>query len=191
MTSLYCAAMTDAPTGPTPTDEHGTDAAPASPSRPEDEPKAVLELREKIEATLAKIYEDYVADESGMYVVGLDTARVFIVPTWLDEDTTVIRLFAITNMDVPVTKELTSYLLAKNLEFVFGAFALDIDRGAVWFTHNLLGEFTAPQEMEATLAAVSETAAEYDNEIKAKFGGRLYTEAPEESVPSPAVPGYL
>lgn len=182
MTSLYCAAMTDAAIP-----EEDRTTMP----RPEDEPKLVVELREKIEATLADMYEDYVADERGMYVVGLDTARVFIVPTWLDDETTVIRLFAITNLDVPVTQELANYLLAKNLEFVFGAFALDIDRGAVWFTHNLLGEFTAPEEMVATLAAVSETAAEYDNEIKSKFGGRLYTEAPEESVPSPAVPGYL
>jgi hypothetical protein len=186
MASLYCAEMADAP------DTNATDGGVRGGSpRPEAEPQRVVELREKIEKTLSGLYEDYVADERGMYVVGLDTARVFIVPTWLDEQTTVIRLFAITNLDVPVTNELTSYLLAKNLEFVFGAFALDAERGAVWFTHNLLGEFTAPEEIEATLAAVSATAAEYDNEIKSKFGGRLYTEAPEESVPSPAVPGYL
>jgi hypothetical protein len=186
MASLYCAEMTDAP-------ESGASGAEATapPSRPGTEPKAVRELRTRIEKTLSDLYEDYVADESGMYVVGLDTARVFIVPTWLDEDTTVIRLFAITNLDVPVTHELTSYLLTKNLEFVFGAFALDVAQGAVWFTHNLLGEFTAPEEFEATLAAVAETAAEYDNEIKSTFGGRLYTETPEESVPTPAVPGYL
>lgn len=178
--------MTDAPEA-NETDEEG----PSAPTRPEDEPKLVGELRQRIEKTLSELYEDYVEDESGMYVVGLDTARVFIVPTWLDEETTVIRLFAITNLDVPVTHELSSYLLTKNLEFVFGAFALDVERGAVWFTHNLLGEFTAPEEFEATLAAVAETAAEYDNEIKSTFGGRLYTETPEESVPSPAVPGYL
>lgn len=159
--------------------------------RPKGEPERVVALREKIESTLERLYEGYLADERGMYVLGLDTARVFVVPTWLDEETTVIRLFAVTNLDVPVTQELMSYLLAKNLEFVFGAFALDEERGAVWFTHNLLGEFTASEEIEVTLAAVSETADEYDNEIKSKFGGRLYTEAPEDFVPTPAVPGYL
>lgn len=177
--------MTDAP------DRSDTSAAPEAKADGDDEPKLVTELRRKIEETLERLYEDYVADDRGMYVVGLDTARVFVAPTWLDEETTVIRLFAITNLDVPVTPDLMSYLLAKNLEFVIGAFALDEQRGAVWFTHNLLGEFTAPEELEATLAAVSETAAEYDNEIKATFGGRLYTEAPEESIPTPAVPGYL
>ena len=186
MTSLYCAGMADAPEEP---DTAG--AAEYPKPRPKDEPAGVVALREKIDATLERVYQGYVADERGMYVLGLETARVFIVPTWLDEETTVIRLFAVTNLDVPVTQELMAYLLAKNLEFVFGAFALDADQGAVWFTHNLLGAFTAPEEIEATVAAVSETADEYDNEIKSLFGGRLYTEAPQDAVPPPALPGYL
>jgi hypothetical protein len=159
--------------------------------RPKGEPAHVTEQREKIEKTLGELYHGYGVDPNGMYVLALETARVFIVPTWLDDDTTVIRLFAITNLDVPITSELMGYLLAKNLEFVFGAFALDEDQGAVWFTHNLLGEFAAPEEIEAALVAVSQTADEHDNEIKALFGGRLYTDAPEDAVPSPAVPGYL
>ena len=186
MTSLYCARMADAPETPQ-ADEGERYPKP----RPKDEPSLVVDLREKIESTLEKLYSGYVIDAHGNYVVGVDTARVFIVPTWLDEDTTVIRLFAITNLDVPVSEDLMRYLLAKNLEFVFGAFALDVEQRAVWFTHNLLGAFTAPEEIEATLAAVAETADEYDNEIKAKFGGRLYTEAPEQSLPVPVTPGYL
>lgn len=184
MTSLYCAGMADAP-------EHGVEHDRYPRPRPRGEPERVVARRKMIESTLQDVYEGYVVDDHGMYVLGLETARIFIVPTWLDETTTVIRLFAITNLDVPVSSKLTTYLLTKNLEFVFGAFALDVDRGAVWFTHNLLGEFAAPEEFEATLAAVSQTADEYDREIKQLFGGRLYTDAPEESVPSPAVPGYL
>ena len=176
--------MTDAPGK-----DAGEDSYPKP--RPEGEPAHVLLQREKIEKTLEQLYDSYGVNRQGMYVLGLETACVFIVPTWLDDDTTVIRLFAITNLDLPVTSELMEYLLTKNLEFVFGAFALDSDRGAVWFTHNLLGEFAAREEFEAALAAVAETVDEHDNEIKARFGGRLYTDAPERSVPAPAVPGYL
>ena len=100
-------------------------------------------------------------------------------------------MFAITNMDVPVSAALTSYLLEKNLEFVFGGFALDVPRGAVWFNHNLLGEFTTPEAFEATVAAVAETANEYDDVICERFGGRLYTDETARSVPTPATPGYL
>ena len=150
-----------------------------------------MKLRETIEAALGSMVEGYAADDHGNYVLGLESARVFVVPAWVEDDKTVIRVFAITNLDVPVTAELTKYLLEKNMEFVFGGFALDVENGAVWFNHNLLGDFVAPEELEATMAAVAHTADQFDDEIKGRFGGRLYVEAPEDAVPSPAVPGYL
>jgi hypothetical protein len=159
--------------------------------RPEGEPSAVVKLRELIETTLDGMVDGYACDEHGNYVLGLESARVFIVPAWLDENQTVIRVFAITNLDVPVTAELTRYLLEKNMEFVFGGFALDVENGAVWFNHNLLGDFAAPEQLEATMAAVAHTADQFDDEIKASFGGRLYVEGPGSAVPSPPSPGYL
>lgn len=159
--------------------------------RPAGEPEAVVKLRGMIETTLSSMVEGYGADDHGNYVLGLESARVFVVPAWVEEDKTVIRVFAITNLDVPVTAELTRYLLEKNMEFVFGGFALDVENGAVWFNHNLLGDFVAPEELETTMAAVAHTADQFDDEIKGRFGGRLYVEAPEDAVPSPAIPGYL
>ena len=177
----------------TPTPTEGENAAPqALPKpRPEGEPPAVVKLRELIEATLDSMVDSYAVDDHGNYVLGLETARVFVVPAWLGEDKTVIRVFAITNLGVPVTAELTKYLLEKNMEFVFGGFALDTESGAVWFNHNLLGDFAVPEQLEATMAAVAHTADQYDDEIKGRFGGRLYVEAPENAVPSPTSPGYL
>jgi hypothetical protein len=144
-----------------------------------------------IEGKLAEVMERYVADEHGAYIVGAQSARVFVVPAWIDGGPSVIRVFAITNVDVPITSELTTYLLTTNLEFVFGAFALDISNGAVWFNHNLLGDYAAPEELEATISAVAQTADKHDDEIKQRFGGRLYVEAPAESLPTPPSPGYL
>jgi hypothetical protein len=159
--------------------------------RPAGEPEKVVQVRAIIESKLEAMFERYLVDQHGNYVLGLETARVFIVPTWLENGATVVRVFAITNLDVPVTAELTSYLLAKNLDFVFGGFALDVDNGAVWFNHNVLGDFMAAEELEATLSAVAQTANQFDDEIKSRFGGRLYVETPDEAVPTPATPGYL
>lgn len=159
--------------------------------RPKDEPEKVVELRVLIEAKLAEMVDRYFVDEHGNYILGIASARVFIVPTWIENGATVIRVFAITNLDVPVTAELTSWLLQKNLEFVFGGFALDTGAGAIWFNHNILGDYAHPEQLEATLAAVVQTADEYDDEIKKRFGGRLYVETKDESVPTPATPGYL
>jgi hypothetical protein len=148
-------------------------------------------VRGVIEGKLEAMFERYLVDQHGNYVLGLETARVFIVPTWLENGATVVRVFAITNLDVPVTADLTSFLLAKNLDFVFGGFALDVDNGAVWFNHNVLGDFMAAEELEATISAVAHTANQFDDEIKGRFGGRLYVETPTEAVPTPATPGYL
>ena len=171
-------------------------AAPLQPElhpkpRPQGEPEAATKIREMIEGTLKYMLDRYVVDDFGSYVFGFDSARVFVVPTWVEHGPSVIRVFAITNMDVPITAGLTTYLLEKNLEFVFGGFALDAARGAVWFNHNLLGDFTTPEAFEATVAAVAETANEYDDVISERFGGRLYTEDSAKAVPTPATPGYL
>ena len=169
----------------------GVEAEPHPKPRPEGEPPGVVKIREVVEQQLAKMFDRYLVNEQGNYVLGLDTPRVFVVPTWLEDEQTVIRIFAITNLDVPVTAGLTSWLLAQNLEFVLGAFALDVDNGAVWFNHNLLGESMAPEEFESSLAAVAQTANRFDNEIKDRFGGRLYVEGPSSAVPSPPSHGYL
>ena len=184
MTSLYCATMA--------TEPKIEDSGENYPKpRPEGEPAAVVKARELVEAQLAKMFERYLVNEQGNYVLGLDTARVFVVPTWLEDEQTVIRIFAITNLEVPVTAALTNYLLAQNLEFVLGAFALDAQNGAVWFNHNLLGDHMAAEEFESSLAAVASTADRFDDEIKERFGGRLYVEGPGSAVPSPPSPGYL
>ncbi|MDQ3915277.1 MAG: YbjN domain-containing protein [Actinomycetota bacterium] len=185
--------MPDDP-APAPAPDDVPAAAPAATlpkPRPEGEPEGVVALRELIEKKLSEIAGTYLVDQHGNYVVGLQSARSFVVPTWLENGMTVVRVFAITNLGVPVTAELTRWLLAKNLEFVFGAFALDVENGAVWFNHNLLGGFLAPEELEATIAAVIETANRFDDEIKSSFGGRLYVEGAEDAVPPPPAPGYL
>ena len=50
--------------------------------RPKDEPDKVVELRGLIEAKLAELVDQYFVDEHGNYIVGIASARVFIVPTW-------------------------------------------------------------------------------------------------------------
>jgi Putative bacterial sensory transduction regulator len=190
---LYCAEMAkkkaETEPGPATRPTEGADKMPKP--RPKGEPDKVVEIRGLIEAKLAEMVDLYFTDDHGNYVLGIASARVFIVPTWIESGSTIIRVFAITNLDVPVTPELTQWLLEKNLEFVFGGFALDGKAGAVWFNHNMLGDFAHPEQLEATLAAVAQTADQYDDEIKERFGGRLYVETPDESVPIPDTPGYL
>ncbi|HVF52876.1 MAG TPA: hypothetical protein VNC78_04630 [Actinomycetota bacterium] len=158
--------------------------------RPPGEPAEIVELRELIEAELAKLVEMYGA-HGGSYLLGFQSARVFVVPAALESGATVIRVFAITNVDVPVSAGLNEYLVTKNLDFVCGSFALDAEHGAVWFNHNLLGKFAQPEELQATIVMIAETADRFDDEIKSTFGGRLYAESPDQAIAPPNTPGYL
>jgi hypothetical protein len=150
-----------------------------------------VKLRELIEAKLTEMSNRYLVDVNGNYIVGLESARIFVMPAWIPNGPTIVRIFAITNLDVPVTIELAAYLLGKNLEFILGGFALDADNGAVWLAHNLLGDSLTPEELEAAVAAIASSADVEDDEIKRRFGGRLYVESPDESVSPPPTPGYL
>ena len=188
--SLYCASMPEDAQQPTTTPTEPAEDKYPKP-RPSGEPDKVVALRELIEKKLVEILEGYGVDPKGGYVFGYESARIFVVPAWLPDERTVVRVFAITNLEVPVTGQLTTYLLAKNLDFVIGAFAVDEEAGAVWFNHNLLGEYLVSDELEATLAAVAQTANELDDEIKQRFGGRLYAEDPTAKISPPHTPGYL
>jgi type III secretion system-like peptide-binding chaperone len=170
--------------------EPGATAEALPKPRPPGEPANIVKLREMIEAELVKLV-DFYAEQDGSYVIGYQSARVFVVPAWLQGGATVIRIFSITNLDVPVSGELATFLMTKNLDFVAGAFALDAAAGAVWFNHNLLGEYVMPEELQAAIVMVAETADEYDDQIKAQFGGRLYIESPDDAIAPPSTPGYL
>jgi hypothetical protein len=141
---------------------------------------AVGALREKLEGYLAEHFGTYVVDRDGDFHVDYESARVFVCPRDWQGKRTVVSIFSVTNVDVPITEELTHFLVAENLSLLFGHFALrDAENeplGDVWFAHTLLGDFLDADELVTALSSVARTANKYDDIIKARFGGRLYTE---------------
>ncbi|MBM4437680.1 MAG: YbjN domain-containing protein [Actinobacteria bacterium] len=139
---------------------------------------SVDELRGVLESYLNEHFGAYHVDDEGDFFIEYESARVFVCPrTWSGEGQshTVVQLFSVTNVDVPVTDELTRFLATQNLNLLFGHFALRDDQ--VWFGHTLLGDFLDADELVTALSTVARTANRYDEEIKERFGGRLYTEA--------------
>jgi len=139
----------------------------------------IQELRGTLESYLNEHFGHYNVDPEGDFVVEYESARVYICPrTWSDNgDHTVVQLFSVTNVEVPITKELTDFLSTENLSLLFGHFALHDKEREVWFGHTLLGDFLDPEELVTALSAVARAANKYDDLIKERFGGRLYTEA--------------
>ncbi len=133
-------------------------------------------LRKTIEEDLKETFGSYQVDKDGDFVLTHESVITWIRPAEWIQGQTVVNVFSITNVGMDVTPELTKFLATENSKFVFGAFALDETRPSVLFRQTLLGDFLQRKELEAAIAAVVLTANQYDDQIKQRFGGRLFTE---------------
>lgn len=142
-------------------------------------------VRGRIGEVLRQIVAGYEVDAAGAFSFRMESTRVFVVPVPFDGEGTLVRVFAITNLDLDLSHELASYLLTANLRFPFGAFSYDAEHRAVWFEHCLLGDHMSREALRAVIQTVAALGDKLDDDIHSKFGGRRFTDAPNEMVPPP------
>jgi hypothetical protein len=150
----------------------------------------VATARARVEPALHAMFPELVTMPDGGYAVDAGSVRVFVTLR-LVEGAVLVRVFSITNLDVPVDGELPAYLLGVNFGLSLGRFSLDAGRRAVWFDHVLTAEQLDDATLTRTIATVAGTADRYDDEIKARFGGRTFREdgSPVDEVAKLAEPG--
>ncbi|MCZ7536617.1 MAG: YbjN domain-containing protein [Acidimicrobiia bacterium] len=148
---------------------------------------------------LSKLLEPnkFEVDSDGDFTFPFKSTRVWVAPRGLPGGPLVVRVFAVTNVDIDPTPALGLFLSETNFALAFGRFALDAPRRAVWFEETLLGDFVADEELTFVVQIVASTADQFDDRIAAAFGGRVFN-SPEsagaaEEVPSekPGAAGYL
>lgn len=135
----------------------------------------VATARARVEPVLHGMFPELVTMPDGGYAVDAGSVRVFVTLRLVD-GAVLVRVFSITNLDVPVDGELPAYLLATNFGLSLGRFSLDSGHKAVWFDHVLTAEQLDDATLMRTIATVAGTADKYDDEIKARFGGRTFRE---------------
>jgi hypothetical protein len=111
----------------------------------------------------------------GGYAVDAGSVRVFVNVRPVDASV-LVRVFAITNVDVQVDGDLPRFLLGLNFSLALGRFSLDAGKRAVWFDHVLTADQLDDGTLARTVAAVASTADKYDDELKERFGGRTFRE---------------
>lgn len=131
-------------------------------------------LRRRLERYLQELGVAYSVDRAGDFAVPAGHATTFVSARDRGE-LTVARIWAITNVDVEPTDELTRYLLTENAKIAFGGFQTD-GSSKVALSHTLLGDYLQRAELEVALAFVASTADRYAEEIKRRFGGKLFGE---------------
>ena len=107
--------------------------------------------------------------------MGSAWVEVFIYP-WGDDDS-VINVRSSVVSGATLSPELLSFLLRENDELRFGAFALS-ESGDILFEHTIVGSTCDPNELEASVNEVLETADEYDDKIVDSWGGQRALDRP-------------
>lgn len=110
------------------------------------------------------------------FVVTRGSAVAFVRPIDLPGERTGVAVVSITNVGMRMDDELTHFIATENGKLAFGALHLDEGNSAVALGHTLLGTFLNREELNVAIAAVSSLADDYDDRIKARFGGRLARE---------------
>ena len=132
--------------------------------------------RSELQEQLTEIGVTYEVDRDGDFVVTRGNSVTFVRPLE-HEARTLVRIWAITNVDLPLSEDLTRFLLSENAAVGVGGFEAD-ESGKVAFSHTLLGgqDMLQRHELEAALAGVASAADRYNDEIKVRFGGKLFGE---------------
>ena len=132
--------------------------------------------REALRARIEPILTDLIGspptlDPDGDWVFLFRKARVFVAPRTTSDGRVIVRVFAITNVGLPITPQLALFIASLNFGLAFCRFALDAQHGAVWVDETLLGDLVSDEELRFTVETVASTAADWEGRIKEMFGG--------------------
>ena len=155
--------------------------------------RRLSDLRERIERVLEEEFGGPPAqDDEGDFLLPIADVQVVISPRILPQGPAVVRVFAVTNVQVNLAPELGLVLARMNFNLLFGRFALDADRKTIVFDEALLGEPLNEEALRFSIGVVADTADEWDDKLKQMFGGLTYQEVLKQqgrlAVP-PAKPG--
>ncbi|HVF05566.1 MAG TPA: YbjN domain-containing protein [Frankiaceae bacterium] len=152
----------------------------------------VATARARVEHVLGVMFPTGVGTlEDGTYAVDAGSVRVFVAIRPVENGTVLVRVFSITNLDVPLDGDLPRFLLSLNFTMPIGRFSVDATQRAVWCDHMLAADELDDNTIARTIAAVATTADRYDDEIKGRFGGRTFREegSPVEVATAVSQPG--
>jgi len=137
----------------------------------------VRAVREKVQRYLTDFLGTIQIDRDDRITFRHGSARVFVSVAEFGPDKTVVRITAPTNSEVTPTPDFYHYVATEN-KYVFGSMVAVESQGkaGVLFKHSLLGDTLDPDELLLAVGLVAGTADEIDNEIKSRFGGRVFHE---------------
>jgi type III secretion system-like peptide-binding chaperone len=134
--------------------------------------------RDAVASMLANLVGRVELAATGDLSFPFESTRIFINVRQFGDSSAVVNVFAITNVDLEPSPQLYEFVATHSGDWVMGHLALDVTdgRGTLVLRHTLLADYLDEPELSNAVRAIAFTADEIDNELKAKFGGRLASE---------------
>jgi hypothetical protein len=129
----------------------------------------------RVEDFLKKNFPDYISFENGTFTVSRGTIQVMIIVRPFTESETCVEFVATVVTGAIIDPTLMQFLLRKNSELHYGAFALLFD-GTIVFQHSIAGTNVDENEVRTSLNAVAIITDYYGKEIITMAGGMLASE---------------
>lgn len=189
--------MTDPGSGPPPTTQGPPPGQPPLGGPPPVSGLTTVEqLRPKLEQILSKMFDEVGYMQGGGFAVHAGSTDVFVTGDQLNENHTVVNVFAFTNLEIDPTPEFYKWFALNSDIAPFGSLKLagrENGQVDVMISHRLLGTFIDLPELQGALFFITQTADAIDEQVKEMFGGRTFRETSDQAKPASGTPdaGYL
>lgn len=131
----------------------------------------IKETAKKVANILTDHFPEYMSFGNGTFTISKGSTQVMINVRHFLKDETVIVCFSNVVRGAKVSTKLMHYLLRKNAELHFGAFALLFD-GTITFSHSITGKNLDSNELVTTVSSVAFIADYYDDILVEMAGGK-------------------
>jgi hypothetical protein len=141
---------------------------------------SVERVRNKVQRMLADILGSVTVDKDGDFIVKHESVVLFVeVKEGFGEDGTVIDVSCPMVTDVTLKPEVYEWVAVEGHWYKIGACRVvpeEDGTGWIHFGYSIIGDDLDESELQAAIFGVMYTADGLDDELKKKFGGKLFTE---------------
>lgn len=131
----------------------------------------ILAIKDKVQRYIVDWAGSAQVDRDGDFFIRYGSSTIFLSVKPFGDDSSIVRVFSVTNREVPASPELFEFIATSS--YWFGNLLCTCKDGlaTVMFSHTLLGDFLDPEELKTAVAMVGLTADKLDDTIAARFGG--------------------
>ena len=148
-------------------------------------------VRIKVQQMLSKKWKVSLGNRPatvGDYILNFDSTELNVMideKTFGGDDSVVVRCTAPILYHVPLTPELYEWVSTVGASYDFGNVMIvqvedepqgQPNKGNLWLSHTLLGDYLDPQELHWAVGAVGYNADRLDDELQSMFGGKRFAD---------------